>query len=100
MRKMVLCLDAGIVGTDTYDFYLIPDDISDADLAEAAWEFAVDHAEAYGIYPEAYREVAEDENDEENGEGQYSDSISGWWEEYDPERHDGKACGKIVWSNY
>jgi len=100
MRKMVLCLDAGIVGTDTYDFYLVPDGISDADLADAAWEFAVDHAEAYGIYPEGCREVDEDEDDEENGEDQYSDSISGWWEEYDPERHDGKACGKIVWSNY
>lgn len=101
MRKMVLCLTAGFVGTRAHVFYLVPEDISEDSLTEAAWQYAVEHAEAYGIYPESHRELDEDYNEyEDEYEDQYSDSICGWWEAYDSKKHDGKACGEIVWENY
>ncbi len=100
MRKMVLCLTAGFVGTHAHVFYLVPEDISDEDLEESAWQYAVEHAEAYGIYPESRRELDEDYNECEDDDNYYSDSICGWWEAYEPEKHDGKAIRKIFWSKY
>lgn len=58
-----------------------------------AWEFAVNNAEMYGVYPYP-EDLDEDEDTEE-----YSDNIEGYWEDYDPEEHDGKLayCDEIHW---
>lgn len=49
------------------------------------------HAEMYGIYPENCRP---DDLDEEDDDGDsYSDNIEGYFEDYDPEKHDGLRVG-------
>jgi hypothetical protein len=98
MRKIAIGMYAGCAGTDAWEFYEVPDDISDDELSEFAWQRGKDHAEAYGIYPrEEYSDTEEFDEDDEC----YSDNIEGWWEDYDPKLHDGHAIGgKIYWKHY
>ena len=100
MRKIVIGMDAGYAGTDAWEFYLVPDGVSDDELSDFAWQCGKDHAESYGIYPrEEYADIAE--YDEEDDDDCYSDNIEGWWEDYDPEKHDGHSIGgKIHWEQY
>ena len=90
-KKMVLHLDAGFAGTDAAEFWKIPVNISENDLSNLALERALDHAEMYGIYPENCR--PEDFDEEDDGCDSYSDSIGGYFEDYDPEKHDGLRVG-------
>lgn len=94
MRKMVLRLDCGI-GTDAADFYLVPDDVTQEELDEYAWQCALQHAEMYGMYPESDREFSEEDDDEEDSWGgdTYTDDINGHFEPYNPEEHDGLRVG-------
>lgn len=88
-RKLVLCLDAGFAGTDSYEAWLVPPEVTDTGIEDFAWDAAVQHAEMYGVYPESAREDSDDED-----EDSYSDNIEGYFEEYNPEEHDGKLiCG-------
>lgn len=97
MRKIVIGMDAGIAGTDAWEFYEVPDHVTDNQLSEFAWERAKDHAEMYGIYPTEY---ATDEELAEDPES-YNDNIEGWYEEYDPEKHDGHTMtGTPHWEEY
>jgi hypothetical protein len=103
MRKMVLRLECGI-GTDTAEFYLVPDEIDQEQLDDYAWEKALANADTYGIYPESDR-PEEDEDDEDAPDSwtsdTYSDDIEGWWEVYDEEKHDGlRVGGGDHWEEY
>jgi len=51
MRKIVIGMDAGMAGTDAWEFYEVPDDVTDEELSDFAWQCGKDHAEMYGIYP-------------------------------------------------
>lgn len=82
MKKIVFFYDAGMAGTNTAELVEFPDDITDAELDQYAWEGAVEWAEHYGVYPECYR--PDDEEDDDT----YPDSIDGYWEVYDPNTHD------------
>lgn len=93
-RLIVFSLDAGVVGTDGHEFDIFPDDITDDELNEEAWQRALNHADMYGIYPSGDRhEGDEDEEDDGWTSDQYSDDIEGCWEDFDPEKHDGLVPG-------
>lgn len=98
MRKIVIGMDAGVAGTDGWEFYLVPVTLTDEELGDFAWERAKDHAEMYGIYP---RSEYEDSDEYEEDGDQYSDNIEGWWEDYNPEKHDGHTqTGTPRWEYY
>ena len=88
-KKMVLHLNAGFACTDATEFWKIPTNAMQSEIDALAWERALDHAEMYGIYPENYRPEDFDEEDEDS----YSDNIEGYFEDYDPEKHDGLRVG-------
>lgn len=90
MRKIVIRTFAGYVGTEGAEFVLVPDDMSNEELSDYAWQCGLLHAEMYGIYPSEY--ATEDDDEYEAGD-KYSDSIEGWWEEYEPAKHDGLRVG-------
>lgn len=98
MRKIVIGMHAGQAGTDAWEFYEVPDDVSDDELSVFAWACGKDHAEMYGIYP---RCEYEDDEDVDTDDECYSENIEGWWEEYDPAIHDGHRIGnEIHWNKY
>lgn len=82
-------------GTENGTF---PDDVTDDELHQEAWERALAHADSYGIYPE--EDKPEYYNDEDEGDwhaDQYSGNIEGYWEDYDSEKHDGLVAGGGNW---
>lgn len=85
MRKIVFTYHTGYCGMDGHDFRVYPDDVTDDELHDDAWEGALSNAESFGIYP--YPEEFGD--DDEDDETDYSYDIEGSWEEYDPDKHDG-----------
>jgi len=93
MRKIIFFLSAGFAGMDAHESEVYPDDVTNEELDDESWERAVQHAETYGIYPEADLEYISDEGLkelEESGEiDNYTHNIEGWWEDYVPEKHDG-----------
>ena len=98
MRKIAIGMDAGIAGTDAWEFYLVPESITEKELSDFAWQRAKDHAEMYSIYPrEEYTDTEAFDEDDES----YSDNIEGWWEDYDSEKHDGHTMyGVVHWEHY
>ena len=97
MRKIVIGMDAGFAGTDAWEFYEVAEDITDSMLDIFAYECGLSHAEMYGIYPCDEYSDEEIEQDPDS----YSDNIEGWWEEYDPEKHDGHTIGGTPhWNQY
>jgi hypothetical protein len=98
MRKIVIGMDAGQAGTDSWSFWLVPKSMTDTQLSELAWECAKDHAEMYGIYPRD--EYVDTEGFDEDDES-YSEGIEGWYEDYDSEKHDGHRVGSDTsWQEY
>jgi len=94
MRYIVFMLNAGMVGTDSAEFVEFDDEVTNAELDDEAWQRALNHAEMYGVYPE--HEKPEDFDEENEGSwihDQYSENIEGYWEEYNPEKHDGLIVG-------
>lgn len=90
MRKIVIGMDAGMAGTDAWEFWLVPESMTDEQLDQLAWQCGKDHAEMYGIYPrEEYCEEPDFDEDDES----YSEGIEGWWEPYDANIHDGHRIG-------
>lgn len=71
MRKIFMKFYTGYCGEDGVDVWEVEDDDTDRDIDEMVNEAAIDHAMAYG---------REDEDD------YYG--IEGWWEDYEPEKHD------------
>ncbi len=97
MRKIIFRAHAGMCGTDTAEAMLYPADTPDSVLDDDAWRFGLEHAESYGVYhedsfdAEYYDSLSEEEQQEY--EELHSYNIEGWWEEYNPEEHDGLAVG-------
>ena len=89
MRKIVIGMDAGQCGTDAWEFYIVPDSMTDAELSDFAWQCGKTNAEMYGIYPKSEYQGDSEISDEELEGDDYSDNIEGWVEEYEPEKHDG-----------
>ncbi len=104
-KKMVLILFAAI-GAEEHEFYEVPVDMlvngkPNRELEDYAWERALDHAQMYGIYPEYDRPEDHDEWEDNLASDTYSDDISGHWEEYSPDKHDGHTqAGKPEWEKY
>lgn len=100
MRKIVVYMNAGMVGTDAYEFYEVRDTVTDEELDHFAWQRGVEHAESYGIYYSPYYED-EDMDEEELDSDSYSNNIEGWWEPYDSEKHDKYSMtGTPNWEHY
>lgn len=96
MRKIVLTLRTGYAGMDAHEGWEINADATDAEIYDLADERALDHAEMYGIYRLF---------DDEEESGDYSgNNIEGSWEDYVPEKHDGKLLygtnSTIQWNQY
>jgi hypothetical protein len=85
MLKIVVFLNAGLVGTDAYEFFEVSDDRTHSDLDDLCWQLALDHAESYGIYNRS--DYADSEVDVDSSD-EYSDNIDGYWEIYKSEDHD------------
>jgi len=84
---MVLCAETGFCGTDSEEYYLVPEDVyndwingTSHAMDIYADEFAYNNAAMYGIYP------PDDEGyDDEDLETAESDDICAHWHEYDPD---------------
>ena len=87
--KIIVHCDTGICGTESHDFYIVPDTWTENELQDFCWDCALQNAEMYGIYPpqDCGQEFEDEEFDEIEGD-EYSDDISGWYEVYDSEKHD------------
>lgn len=86
--KIVVGTHTGYCGMDSWEFYKVNADSTDDERADFAYERGLDHAESYGIYPYPDEGV-----DDEDSEEQYSHNIEGWWEPYDPQKHDRYRVG-------
>lgn len=97
-RKIVFFLDAGFAGMDSHEFSEYNDDVTDEQLNRDAWQLALDNAAMYGVYPlSEYPEGMDEETDDGDI---YTDNIEGYWEDYDPEKHDMySVSGTPVWNN-
>ena len=80
-------------GADSCTAYILTQDYTEEDLGDIAWQEGVQYAESYGIYPmsdlESMSEAEIEEMEEDGSIDSYSDSIEGWWELYDSDKHDG-----------
>lgn len=95
-RKIVIIMDAGIAGTDAYEFYEVPESMTTEELDAFAWQCGTNHAEMYDIYPCCDYSDKEVEDD-----NTYSEDIEGSWEDYNPEKHDVHSMtGTPSWSVY
>ena len=79
-KKIVIHSVTNTSGTDSWEFIEVPADMPDNDLYELAWQFAVENAETYGIYPPS-------DNEDDDIEAEPDDSIEGIWYIYDPKLH-------------
>lgn len=89
MRRVIFGAHTGYAGMDGWDCAVYPDGTPDDEISEDAWQFGLNNAEMYGIYHSPEMCDVEDESDMDSD--QYSDNIDGWFEDYDPEKHDGHA---------
>ena len=96
MRKIIFLLETGYAGMDIAENDTFPDDVTDEQLNQEAWDRAIQHAESYGIYHPGYIEDDSELNDDFDSDD-YSDNIEGCWEDYDPEKHDGLVPGGGEW---
>lgn len=85
-KKMVLRMYTSTVGTDATEFCLVPDNITQTELDDYAWESACQNAESFGIYPPDPEGTEEDNVDTD-------ENIIGHFEPYDPIKHDGLRVG-------
>lgn len=87
MKKIVFFLHTGYVGMESVEFCEYDDDVTDEQLDQEAWMFALQNAESYGIYPESDREINGELGEE--FDDSYSYNIEGSWKIYDPKKHNG-----------
>ena len=83
MKKIVIHSTTNSVGTDSWEFFEVPDDCSDSSLDNLANECALSNAEMYGIYPPSDNEDDYDDDDSSD------ENIEGTWEIYNSDKHDG-----------
>ena len=84
-RKIVVHLSTGYCATNAHGFYEINADATEEAISEFCWELAVDNAAAYGLSPD--EEIIQDDDID------FSYNISGYYEDYNPEEHDGFITG-------
>ena len=85
VRRVVFFASLG-AGAELAEGFEFTNTVSNLDLDELAWQYGVSFAESYGVY-----EPSEDDP-EDVGEGLHGytwDDVEGYWEEYNPEKHDG-----------
>lgn len=88
-RKIIIHLSTGYCGMDSHQFFEINADATEDDITEFCLDLAKDNAEMYGIYPE--EEMPDDISEDDMA--QYSYNIAGYYEDYNPEEHDGFMTG-------
>lgn len=87
MRKIILRGSAKTVGTDFAEALLVPNDTSDDKITEYCYEASVENAQMYGW------DLVDDYSNEYESEVT-SDDLEYYWEDYDPEEHEGlRAVG-------
>lgn len=86
MRKLIVFSSVGMCGMDGVDALLVPDDWTEEQIGDEVWQMALKNAEMFGYYPEEDR--PEDMDDDDDEAEYYVSSIDGYYEEYDPEKHD------------
>ncbi len=92
MKKIVIHCTTNTIGTDSWEFFEVPDDTTDDSLYSLANECAIANAEMYGFYPPSEDEDEECDNDSAD------ENIEGTWELYDSKKHDGYTMtGTPVW---
>lgn len=94
----------GYAGMDGSDILVLDENHTESELDDRVWELAIENAEMYGIYHQDYYpdEAAEQEADEDGPDwrdDEYTDAIEGWYEEYDPEKHDMLVPGGSSWES-
>lgn len=107
-KKMVLFLDAGMNGTDSYAAYLVPVNETEESLNEYAWQAAVDHAAMYGMYNKGdYFDMSEEELEAEGidlDDDCYTEDIYGNFIDYNAKEHDDHlifgANNDFQWNRY
>lgn len=78
----------GFAGMDAHDILTMPDDATEDEIADEAYQMALSNAEMYGIYPYPDEDF-DDFDDEDIDEASLSDNIEGWSiGEYVPALHD------------
>jgi hypothetical protein len=83
MKRYVVFLEVGYAGMDTCEALSMPDDHTEEELSQAAWDMAVDHASSYGVKVGDSYDPDDEEEDYYSGE-----NVEGYAELYDPEKHD------------
>jgi hypothetical protein len=84
MKKLIVKMHTGYIGMDEYDILVMPDDATEDEISEEAYQMALGHAESFGIYP-----YPDDFDENEEDDSIYSYDIEGYViGEYDPEKHD------------
>jgi len=89
MRKIYFTYHTGYCGMDSHEVVEFPNDVTDLELDDHAWQEALQHAESYGIYPPSDEDFDEDGFETEDSPCYSGENIEGSWEEYNPEEHDG-----------
>lgn len=96
MRKIVYHCDMNMVGTDSWEFVLVPKEYTDAQIEELGQQYANDNAEVYGFCSYPNEDLEEGEEDD-----CYDEYIGASWYDYDPEKHDMHTCSGIPeWDEY
>ncbi len=88
MKKIFFKYYTGYCGEDGYDVQEFPNDVTDKELDEYAWQGAIQNGESYGhnYVDDTYEpEVWEEENDFEYLS---NSNVEGSWCVYDPKLHD------------
>ena len=95
MRKLIVFSSTGSCGSDGVDALLVPDGWTEEYIDSEVWQMALSNAESYGIYyaPDYEQSVndgdmTQEEFDEMEDQGSLSSGIEGYYEEYNPEKHD------------
>ena len=90
--KIVIEMDAGIVGIDATEFWEVPTRLlGTTELDDFARGQGAQHAAIYSVF------LPDDDDDDES----CSNDISGYWELYVPEKHDGQRVGNDnSWQKY
>lgn len=89
MRKIIIRGSGKTVGTDFAEALLVPDNTSDEEITQYAFDTSVENAQMYG-----WDLVDDYSTDEDTYENEVtSDELEYYWEDYDPEEHDSHRAG-------
>jgi hypothetical protein len=79
VKKLIVFMTTGYCGEEAADALSVPENFTEEEINDIAWEMAVDNAESYG------RELEPDDDPEDEVDYAYPDfSVH----KYDPEKHD------------